>query len=146
MNPSFRKYAQSDVTAVVKLMAQLGYAHDEKSLKENVKLMREKGGEVFVAELSGRVCGCVSVVIDVRLAGGVNGEIASLIVDEATRGKGVGRGLVVTAEEWLQSRVQNIRVRSNVVRRQAHEFYKSMGYFMLKEQAMFGKDASTKTP
>ncbi len=121
-------------------MAQLGYEHSEESLAKNISAVRGSGGEVFVAELSGRVCGCVSAIIDVRLAAGTNGEIVSLVVDEASRGRGVGKGLVSTAENWLKDHTNVIRIRANVIREQAHEFYKNLGYSLSKTQVVFSKN------
>lgn len=140
MNPLFRKYKAADKQAVAVLMAQLGYEQSAAALAENVKAMRDNGGEVFVAAQSGKVCGCVSVILDIRLAGGVSGEIASLVVDEAVRGGGIGGGLVAVAEEWVRCRTHNIRVRTNVVREHAHVFYQHKGYTLVKKQAVFGKE------
>ncbi|NYS61246.1 hypothetical protein [Vreelandella salicampi] len=82
MNPTYRKYKPEDLQTLVLLMAQLGYDHSEKTLLDNIVALREKGGEVFVAEVAGTVRGCVSAIIDVRLAEGVKGEIVSLVVSE----------------------------------------------------------------
>jgi len=138
--PIFRKYAAADIKAVAALMAQLGYKQSENMLAKNIKAIRGNGGEVFVAERSGKVCGCVSVSMDVRLAGGLSGEITSLVVDEAARGSGLGKGLVLIAEEWVQNRAQSVRVRTNVVRERAHAFYKNRGYSLVKKQAVFDKE------
>ncbi|MDQ7730745.1 GNAT family N-acetyltransferase [Halomonas sp. SpR8] len=92
-------------------MAQLGYDHSEESLSANISAVREQGGEVFVAEVAGSVRGCVSAIIDVHLAEGVKGEIVSLVVSEAARGQGLGKGLVLEAEKWLSGKVSAIRLR-----------------------------------
>lgn len=79
MNPTYRKYRPEDLQTLILLMAQLGYDHSEKTLLDNIVAVREKGGEVFVAKVAGKVRGCVSDIIDVRLAEGVKGEIVSLV-------------------------------------------------------------------
>lgn len=102
--------------------------------------MRAQGGEVLVAELGGVVVGCINAIIDIRLAEGKSGEIVSLVVSEGHRGMGIGKALVKTAESWLSSRCDNIRVRANAIRRDAHEFYRSLGYQEIKSQKVFTKN------
>lgn len=134
-----RPCEEKDMQAVKALMAQLGYAQSEATLAKNINTIRAGGGEVFVAEQSGGVCGCVSVRIDVRLAGGVSAEIASLVVDETVRGGGVGGQLLAAAEAWARRHTQRIHVRTNVVRRRAHAFYQNRGYSLVKRQAVYDK-------
>ncbi len=82
MKPIYRKYSDSDISPIIKLMGQLGYKHSANSINHNIMAVKEAGGEVFVTELSGEVCGCVSAIIDIRLAAGINGEIVSLVVNK----------------------------------------------------------------
>jgi len=70
MNPTYRKCNHKDIQPLLLLMAQLGYDHSEATLFENIGAVRERGGEVFVVEFSGKVHGCVSAIIDARLAEG----------------------------------------------------------------------------
>lgn len=139
MNTIYRKYTHQDIQALIPLMAQLGYDHSEQALSNNVSAVRKQGGEVFVAEVSGNVLGCVSALIDVRLAEGVKGEVVSLVVSEDARGRGIGKGLVLEAEQWLAGKVSVIRVRANALREQAHLFYESLGYRKEKTQAILIK-------
>ena len=120
-------------------MDQLGYDHSEESLSANISAVREQGGEVFVAEVDGNVRGCVSAIIDVRLAEGIKGEIVSLVVSGEARGQGLGKGLILEAEKWLSGKVRVIRVRANALREQSHLFYESLGYSREKTQAVLIK-------
>lgn len=142
MNTIYRKYTHQDAQALVMLMAQLGYDHSEESLSANISAVREQGGEVFVAEVAGNVRGCVSAIIDVRLAEGIKGEIVSLVVSEEARGQGLGKGLILEAEKWLSGKVSVIRVRANALREQSHLFYESLGYSKEKTQAVLLKKSS----
>ena len=139
MNSIYRKFKDPDISSLVDLMAQLGYEHSTKSLLKNLDAVRGAGGEVFVCEISGMVCGCVSAILDARLAAGLNGEITTLVVDKDHRGQGLGRGLVGHAETWLEQRVPSIRIRANTIRQDAHRFYESLGYSLSKTQAVFKK-------
>lgn len=135
----YRKYTHRDIQALVLLMAQLGYEHSEETLSSNIRAVREWGGEVFVADVSGNVFGCVSVIVDARLAEGIKGEIVSLVVSEEARGQGLGKGLILEAEKWLSGKVSVIRVRANALRGQSHRFYESLGYRKEKTQAVLIK-------
>lgn len=139
MNENYRKFKTEDIEVLVDLMQQLGYVHTEESLLKNVNSVRMAGGEIFVCEVSGRVCGCASAILDSRLAAGVNGEIVSVVVSDSYRGKGIGKGLIAYAEAWLKERVSTIRIRANTVREEAHKFYQGMGYSLTKTQAVFKK-------
>lgn len=98
MEPIYRAYQEKDLQALIALMRQLGYTHSKHALLTNVKAVHKAGGEIFVAELNGIVVGCISAIIDIRLAEGTQGEIVSLIVDKDHRRYGLGKGLVGTAE------------------------------------------------
>lgn len=135
-----RPYDNGDAPTLVALMEQLGYAHSEVSVNENTQAIRERGGDVFVATEKGQVLGCVAVIIDVRLAEGVRGEIVSLVVSDAARGMGVGGVLVSHCESWLMKRSLNVTLRANMVREEAHLFYLSRGYRQIKSQGVFTKN------
>ncbi|MBN0986691.1 hypothetical protein [Amphritea pacifica] len=68
------------------LMKQLGYDHTMDSLAANVRRVKTCEGEVFVAEVNGKVVGVISAIMDVRLAEGVSGEIVSLVVSDQIKG------------------------------------------------------------
>jgi GNAT superfamily N-acetyltransferase len=68
-------------------------------------------------------------------------EITGLIVHERARGTGVGTLLVAAAERWARDLgLRAVRLRSNVVREEAHAFYRHLGYRVLKQQVAFVKE------
>ena len=139
MHNQNRIYQEEDLVPIQNLMSELGYPVEIAELKENIRQIREKEGEIFVHRLNGEVVGCVCVLMDVRLAEGIYAEIVSLIVSEKERGKGIGAELVKEAEEWARPRAGKIRVRANVVREAAYSFYTSQGYNHVKSQNVFIK-------
>lgn len=139
MNPLYRQFEESDTQSVSALMAQLGYNHSTENLLANVRAVRRSGGQVFVVEVGGMVCGCISAIIDARLAEGVKGEIVSLVINESSRGLGLGSGLVAAAEKWLSPQTTEIRVRANATREEAHLFYHKRGYCLVKQQVVLVK-------
>lgn len=138
-----RDALDADVPELVGLMEQLGYNVVPEQLLKVMEAIRQRQGAVFVAEADGRVVGCLNAIVDVRLAEGVTGEIASLVINEDYRGLGIGKGLVRHAEQWFQGRVAAIRIRANSKRTQAHALYASLGFARVKEQTIFIKRCQT---
>ena len=132
MDTSYRTFRRQDISEVVNLINTLGYQHNETSLMRNLMAVRQQGGEIFVAEVNGQVCGCVSAIVDVRLAEGTHGEIGSLVIADAVRGEGMGKGLILIAESWLTERTSHIRIRVQDLCKDRQMFYAKLGYEMNK--------------
>jgi GNAT superfamily N-acetyltransferase len=67
-------------------------------------------------------------------------EIAGLVVDEPRRGRGIGTRLMAAAEEWARNRgLGALRLRSNVIRDEAHAFYRRQGFASSKTSLLFTK-------
>ncbi len=67
-------------------------------------------------------------------------QIGGLVVDEACRGGGTGRLLMERAEQWARDRgLKSVYLRSNIIRKDAHAFYKKLGYEIVKTQYAFRK-------
>ena len=68
-------------------------------------------------------------------------EIGGLVVDERHRGSGIGQRLLEQAETWGRAKAcASIRLRSNIIRKEAHEFYLQRGYTITKTQHAFAKN------
>ncbi|MBT8356270.1 MAG: GNAT family N-acetyltransferase [Desulfobacterales bacterium] len=139
MKIEIRQFEPNEIKILQQLMHELGYPLGDKELLINLNLVQQKGGIVLVAKVDGDIAGCISAAINAGLAEGLYGEIISLVVFKNYRGIGVGKQLVVKAEDWLKSRVKKIRVRANSIRVDAHGFYKSLGYQEIKTQISFIK-------
>ncbi|MDR5868224.1 GNAT family N-acetyltransferase [Halomonas koreensis] len=139
MTARIRMASAADAEALAGLMAELGYAHTAEGIRDLQAEIVARGGAVIVAEGEGRLLGCVSALLDVRLAEGRCGEVASLVVAEAYRGQGLGAELVAAAEAWLGPLVDRVRVRAHVGRREAHAFYCRRGYREVKDQRLFAR-------
>jgi len=64
-------------------------------------------------------------------------------VDQEYQGQGVGRRLVVAVERWAVMRgLEQIAVRSNVLRTDSHPFYERLGYTRTKTQHAYRKPLS----
>ena len=137
-----RSAGDGDIAALASLSTQLGYPSDVNAMRERLKRVRDKHiGQVFVAvDAASRVVGWTHVVERCHLEDEPFVEIAGLVVDETARGAGVGAALLRAAETWTNERgYDRLRVRSNIVRDRAHEFYKREGYAENKRQIVFEK-------
>ena len=135
----YRPFQQNDLLTLVSLMSELGYDVGADTLSTRIKDIRKNGGEVIIVDVDKQIMGCINIIIDIRLAEGKAGEIVSLIVTKECRGLGLGKGLVCAAEQWLQGRCEQIRVRANTVRHEAHHFYQALGFETVKSQRVFIK-------
>jgi GNAT superfamily N-acetyltransferase len=96
---------------------------------------------VLVADLPGtKVAGWIQIFLDQVVMSEMRVEVAGLVVDERCRGLGVGRALMGRAEAWaLERGCKVVSLRSNVVRKEAHQFYAGLGYSIVKTQHAFRK-------
>jgi GNAT superfamily N-acetyltransferase len=65
-------------------------------------------------------------------------EVGGLVVDENYRSKGIGKKLVEQIKQWcVEKHISTLRVRSQVKRKEAHQFYLANGFTEIKEQKVF---------
>ncbi len=152
-----RPMTASDVERVAALCGQLGYPSTPAEVAARFKgLAARPANAVFVAEdegdggpeSSGRtVVGWVHVQEVLTLEAGPWADLGGLVVQDGVRGRGVGRLLVEAAEQWAAARgYPEMRVRSNVVRADAHQFYRRLGYEVVKTQMNFRKPLESQAP
>lgn len=142
MTINYRRFKEEDLYGLITLMLELGYDTKEEEFLKTTREIIKRNGVIFVAEEGDKIIGSSCAIIDVRLAEGISGEIVSLVVSEDYRGFGVGGQLVLISEEWVYKRVDKIRIRANVIRDDAHNFYSHLGYKQKKEQKVFIKTKS----
>ena len=131
-----------DAERVAALSTQLGYPTSlEDTQRYLAQVARDPSHVVYVAAEDGWVVGWVHVramLHDDRAA-----EIEGLVVDEAYRGRGIGRLLMQQSEQWMRERgCGTVYVRSNIVREEAHRFYEGLGYENIKTSLTFRKTLS----
>jgi GNAT superfamily N-acetyltransferase len=133
-----RKADKADAPAIFTLYGALEAAygeHGDKSGQDYVQAWDEVAGDkrqhILVAETEGTVVGTVILVVVPNL--GHHGQpwasVTNLAVAEAGRGQGIGTQLL--AEAGRIAREHNcykIVLSTNLVREQAHEFYRKLGW------------------
>jgi GNAT superfamily N-acetyltransferase len=132
----------SDAIYIARLAEQLGYPTTELEMEERLKgLLGRAGNAVIVAESAdGAVVGWAHVHASHRLMSRPSAELGGLVVDETSRSKGVGKALMEAVERWAANQgYDTLRVKSNVVRKRAHDFYYRLGYNRTKQQSVLEK-------
>jgi N-acetylglutamate synthase-like GNAT family acetyltransferase len=132
-----------DAKALASLAGQLGYPSTLEQARRRFEILADKSDEnaVFVAEANGKILGWVHAHIYNLLVEDPQTEIGGLVVDETVRGQRIGEKLMQAAEAWaLEKDCSSVYVRSNVIRIRAHEFYKRIGYIIIKSQYAFRKN------
>jgi len=134
-----REAIPGDVPSLTRLIQQLGYPLSESVVSANLlKLLETKQETILVAVHEEEVIAWIGMMQTVQLTTGPMAEITGLIVDAAWQRKGVGRLLVEKAKEWSRKRnLPVLRVRSNLRRSDAHDFYNGLGFTTLKDQRVF---------
>ena len=126
-----RDATRADAGRIAELLAQLGYPASSGQVTRRLgAIARLDSNVVLVAEHDSRVIGLVTgVTRDVIHRDEPFCRIASMIVDEEWRGRGVGRVLVDAIEQWAREcGCSVIEVSSGVQRLGAHRFYEGLGY------------------
>lgn len=107
----------------------LGYECGEEFVLNRLKNIDEKREAVFAAEIDGTVVGFIHAEIYNTLYFKSMINILGLAVSVEYRRQGIGRALISYAENWAKEQGINIvRLNSGNSRKEAHKFYKAMGY------------------
>ena len=136
-----RPAIERDAAILASLSTQLGYPSSPDQLRRRLTMVLGRSDHaVYVATHDESVLGWLHVFVAERLETDLFAEIGGLVVDSSHRGSGIGTALLAKAEEWARDRgCRTLRVRSNVVREEAHRFYEERGYRRAKQQAVFDK-------
>lgn len=132
-----------DVPGITVLCHQLGYPASPEEVQQRLEpILCGEQHALFVAvapggALLGWIHGYVCHLVEVE----PHVEIGGLVVDEVHRQLGIGRLLLEHVEAWSAKKgCSAMRLRSNVVREDAHRFYVDLGYRIVKTQLAFRKE------
>ena len=130
-----------DAARVAELSGILGYPVDAEAMRQRLeRVLASNAKTVFVAEMDDRIVGWTGAAEMEILVADRYCELEGLVVADGKRGRGVGRRLVEAVEQWARSRGLNqVSLRSNVVRPESHAFYERLGYDRFKTQHAYRK-------
>ncbi len=128
--PQIRDAKPSDAPRLVELIGELGQDIAEEAVRKNLSRLKKAGELPLVATLDKRVVGLIGrhIMVTVHRPNPV-GRIPVLVVAKEARGRGIGRMLVESVEQWCRDQgCELIEVTSNDRLAEAHAFYRHMGY------------------
>jgi GNAT superfamily N-acetyltransferase len=126
----------------IRLLARdLGYpAEPDEMAARLARVLADPNQAVFVAEEPDGIVGFAYVYETATLLDQPRAEIGGLFVNPAFRRKGIGRLLMDTLEAWAREHgFHLVRVRSSLLRTEAHALYRSLGYECMKTAHVFTK-------
>lgn len=133
-----RQAADGDVSALVRLIADMGYDVTESDVAKRLATLPESH-VVLVAD-DDAILGYVHVYVDPSLITGRRAQLGGFSVADGHRRRGVGETLLARAEAWArQQGCTTVWVRSGSEREGAHRFYERRGYDYVKPQQVFSK-------
>ncbi|MET3939242.1 GNAT superfamily N-acetyltransferase [Paenibacillus sp. PvP094] len=144
---TIRSSSTDDLQDMVILMDQLGYPTTYAEMQERyAHIAADANFNTLVAEVRGRVVGLIGMQTSYLYEkNGQHCRILALIVHDQFRGTGIGRQLILAAEQWAASQgIDSLSLNSGnrPDREAAHEFYRQMGFtagstgFSKKPQAL----------
>lgn len=130
-----------DSQALAMLSAQLGYPTTDSEVKARLpRYLDSDESCVIVAQYRGQVIGWTSVEIVDHFYLDKFVEISGFVVDVEQRGRGIGHMLMREAERWTAEKgLSVLRLKTNVIRVDAHRFYENMGFERTKTQYTYVK-------
>jgi GNAT superfamily N-acetyltransferase len=129
MDPTIRDARAYDAEAVAQLLMQLGYPSDASAVAQRLERLQVVGDRVIVAEHDGQVVGLAHLQVTPALERDrPAGKLGALVVDEAQRGRGLGRALVEAVEAEARARGCDVLfLTTSEWRDDAHAFYERLG-------------------
>ena len=121
--------------------ADLGYDCSCEFVSTRISNLDKGREKVFVAEVNRIVAGYIHAEKYQTLYFEPMINILGLAVSSEFRRRGIGRMLLKRAEHWANEvGIHKIRLNSGASRKEAHSFYRAMGYSNEKGQIRFIKD------
>ena len=135
-----RRASADDLPAIVRMLADdpLGKTREryaeplpEAYLKAFADVEAQKGNEILVGEIGGRVVGCLQLTMIPGLSrlGMLRAQIEGVRVDESRRGEGIGEKLFQDAiERARKAGCGLVQLTTDASRPDAHRFYERLGF------------------
>ena len=136
-----RKIEIKDADELCKICSEeMGYECDSDLVKSKIEKLDSKREAVFVAEEESQLLGFIHVESYEVLYFESMANILGLAVKKDFQKQGLGKALLLAAENWAEENgIHLMRLNSGVNRTDAHGFYEHLGYVSEKEQKRFVK-------
>jgi len=121
----------TDAPALAALMCELGYKTTPAEMRRRLKsILCDDNDRTLRAEVDGKVCGMIGALAYARYEhNDPSGRILAIVTLPGARRRGIGRALVASAEkDFAQKAVTRVSLDTRLTRKNAHQFYESLGY------------------
>ena len=137
-----RKIELKDACELCKICSEeMGYECAPALVKSKIEKLDSKREAVFVAEEESQLLGFIHVERYDVLYFESMANILGLAVKKDFQKQGLGKALLLAAENWAQENgIYLMRLNSGINRTDAHGFYEHLGYVSEKEQKRFVKN------
>lgn len=137
-----RKIELKDAGELCKICSEeMGYECAPALVKSKIEKLDLKREAVFVAEEESQLLGFIHVERYEVLYFESMANILGLAVKKDFQKQGLGKALLLAAENWAQENgIHLMRLNSGINRTDAHGFYEHLGYVSEKEQKRFVKN------
>jgi len=134
-----REIQLGDSKRISELSEQLGYPSTIEETKNRIReVVSSTNHKAIVALENNIIVGWIHAFKSCSIESNPFVEIAGLVVDQDSRGNGVGRQLVEKVISWtLEMKIGELRVRSNIQRFESHQFYPALGFKEIKQQKVY---------
>jgi GNAT superfamily N-acetyltransferase len=141
-----RRATPDDADALASLAFELGYEVCPDEIPGRLAGLPESD-EVLVATDGGEVVGWIHLAVQRSLLVAPRVTVEGVVVRETRRGEGIGKRLIACADGYARRRgLTAVVLRSNVVRKAAHGFYRSIGFEERKRSAVFERRVPADAP
>jgi GNAT superfamily N-acetyltransferase len=126
-----REAVLTDANVLADLMGELGYPTTSDQMRSRLSAaLKDHSYRTFVAEVEGIVVGMIGVRVGALYEySGNYAHILAFVTSSKYRGKGIGKGLLETVENWARKQeVVRMIVNCRKERVEAHRFYEKNGY------------------
>jgi GNAT superfamily N-acetyltransferase len=139
MEIQIKSISREHAPGVQRLSEQLGYPLSLVEIENNItEIIPANDHVAFVAVIDKKAVGWVHAFKVLFIESKPFIEIGGLVVDENYRSMGIGKKLIERIKQWcLEKQIATLRVRSQVKRKEAHQFYLNNGFSEIKEQKVF---------
>lgn len=128
-----------DADEIARLSEQWGYQSTKEKILHCLRSIKDNNDHVLYVLLKERhVIGWIHGIYSLRVESDPFVEIGGLVVDQDFRRQGLGKLLVDKIAEWsLFRNCKMIRVRCNMIRKEANAFYAGIGFVEIKQQKVY---------
>ena len=121
----------TDAPTLAVLMCELSYKTTPAEMRRRLKsILCDDNYRTLLAEVDGKVCGMMGALAHASYEhNDPSGRILALVTLPSARRRGIGRALIASAEkDFVQKAVTRVSLDTRLTRKDAHQFYESLGY------------------